>query len=161
MFGICERSHEVSAVMTTKNIFIRWISVSNSFNTRIIFNYLLSNTQWYITYTCGTLSNWQKASHRPLNVEVSFPMALPVHSEPWPVYSFRNNFSQMVGLLGRVISPSRGRYLNTGQHKHKLTHTDIHASSGIRTHDPSVLASEDTSCLRLRGYCDRLNVEVK
>jgi hypothetical protein len=28
--------------------------------------------------------------------------------------------------------------------------------SGIRTHDPSVRASEDSSCLRLRGHCDRL-----
>jgi hypothetical protein len=28
-------------------------------------------------------------------------------------------------------------------------HTDIHASSGIRTHDPSVRAGEDGACLRL------------
>jgi hypothetical protein len=35
------------------------------------------------------------------------------------------------------------------------THTDIHASSGIRNHDPSVLAGEDSSCLRPRGHCDR------
>jgi hypothetical protein len=27
--------------------------------------------------------------------------------------------------------------------------TDIHALSGIRTHDPSVPASEDISCLRV------------
>jgi hypothetical protein len=33
--------------------------------------------------------------------------------------------------------------------------TDIHASSGIRTHDPSVRASEDSSCLRPHGHCDR------
>jgi hypothetical protein len=36
------------------------------------------------------------------------------------------------------------------------THIDIHASSGIRSHDPSVWASEDSSCLRPRGHCDRL-----
>jgi hypothetical protein len=34
-------------------------------------------------------------------------------------------------------------------------HTDIHASSGIRTHDPSVRAGEDGLCLRSRGHCDR------
>jgi hypothetical protein len=34
-------------------------------------------------------------------------------------------------------------------------HTDIHALSGILTHDPSVRASEDSSCLRPRGHCDR------
>jgi hypothetical protein len=31
----------------------------------------------------------------------------------------------------------------------------MHALSGIRTHDPSVRVSEDSSCLRRRGYCDR------
>jgi hypothetical protein len=33
--------------------------------------------------------------------------------------------------------------------------TDIHASSEIRTHDPSVRSGEDGSCLRPRGHCDR------
>jgi hypothetical protein len=79
-------------------------------------------------------------------------MALPAHSRPWPLIQFR---TQTVGLLGRVISPSHGLYLNTGQHKHRInayTHTpNIHALSGIRTHD-------DSSCLRPRGYCDRLHI---
>jgi hypothetical protein len=34
-------------------------------------------------------------------------------------------------------------------------HTNIHALSGMRTHDPSVRASEDISCFRPRGHCDR------
>jgi hypothetical protein len=33
--------------------------------------------------------------------------------------------------------------------------TNIHALSGIRTHDPRVRASEDSLCLRPRGHCDR------
>jgi hypothetical protein len=33
--------------------------------------------------------------------------------------------SQTVGLLERVISSLRGLYLNTGQHKHRKTHTHI------------------------------------
>jgi hypothetical protein len=37
----------------------------------------------------------------------------------------------------------------------KKTHTDIHTSSVIRTHDPSVRAGEDSSCLRSRGQCER------
>jgi hypothetical protein len=55
-------------------------------------------------------------------------------------------FSQTVGLLGRVMSPSQGRYLNTGQHKqNKRIHTpNIRAVSGIRTHDRSVRAREDS-----------------
>jgi hypothetical protein len=64
-------------------------------------------------------------------------------------------FTQTVGLLERVISPSQGRYLHTRQHKHRINaHTDIHALSRIRTHD-SVRASEDNSCLRPPGHCDR------
>jgi hypothetical protein len=37
-------------------------------------------------------------------------------------------------------------YTNT-----EYTQTDIHASSGIRTHSPSVWAGEDISCLRPHG----------
>jgi hypothetical protein len=40
--------------------------------------------------------------------------------------SFVIFFTQTVGLLGRGISPSQGRYLHTGQHKHRLNaYTDM------------------------------------
>jgi hypothetical protein len=42
----------------------------------------------------------------------------------------------MVGLLRRVISPSQGLYLHRTT-QHRKTRTNIHALSGIRTHDPS------------------------
>jgi hypothetical protein len=45
-------------------------------------------------------------------------------------------FRHMVGLLGRVISPSQGLYLHSTT-QHRKTWTNIHALSGIRTHDPS------------------------
>jgi hypothetical protein len=49
---------------------------------------------------------------------------------------FLELFKHTVGLLGRVISPSQGLYLHrTTQHRN--TRTNIHALSGIRTHDPS------------------------
>jgi hypothetical protein len=68
------------------------------------------------------------------------------------------SYTQSVGLLGRGISPSQGRYLHTEQHKHRINvHTDVHICSRIRTHDPSVRASEDSSCLRPRGHCYRLS----
>jgi hypothetical protein len=42
------------------------------------------------------------------------------------------------------------------RHKRRInTHTDIHAPSRIRTHHPSLRASEDSSCLRPRGHCGR------
>jgi hypothetical protein len=71
-------------------------------------------------------------------------------------FSFVIISTQSVGLLGRVISLSQGHYLQTGQHKHRINaFTDIHALSGIRTHDPRVRASKESSCHRPSGYCDR------
>jgi hypothetical protein len=52
--------------------------------------------------------------------KIFFTMALLAHSGPRPLIQFNNNFSQTVGLLGWVISPAQGRYLNTGEHKHRI-----------------------------------------
>jgi hypothetical protein len=59
------------------------------------------------------------------------------------------SYRQLVGLLGRVISPI-ARPLPT-QHKMNTeeTRTDSHATNGIRIHDPSVWRGEDISCLDL------------
>jgi hypothetical protein len=66
-------------------------------------------------------------------------------------------YSQLVGLLGWVISSLQGLYLNTGQHKqNKHIYTpNIHTLRGIRTHGHSVRASEDSSCLRPFDYRNR------
>jgi hypothetical protein len=62
-------------------------------------------------------------------------------------------FTQTVGLLGRVSSPSQGSYLQAEQYVHRINaHTDIFALSGIRNHDPSVRGSEDSACLRPCGH---------
>jgi hypothetical protein len=76
--------------------------------------------------------------------------ALPAFSVSW-------SYTQSVGLLRRGITPLQGLYLRTEQQKHRIkTHnTDINSLSGIRTHDPSVRASEDMPCLRPRGHYDR------
>jgi hypothetical protein len=73
-------------------------------------------------------------------------------------------YSPFVGpwLLFECLDPIHGRTPWMGDQpitsplpKHrKNAHTDIHTSSGIRTHNPSVRANEDSSCLRLRGHCD-------
>jgi hypothetical protein len=67
---------------------------------------------------------------------------------PWALapFSVSWSFLQTVGLLGRVISSSQGLYLNTGQHKHRIN---------TYTKHPSFRESEDSSCLRPLGYCDR------
>jgi hypothetical protein len=43
---------------------------------------------------------------------ISFSTAPPAYSGPRPLIQLRNHFSQTVGLLGRVISPSQGLYLH-------------------------------------------------
>jgi hypothetical protein len=69
-------------------------------------------------------------------------MTPPAHSRPRPLIQFRNHFLQTVGLLGQVISPSQGLYLNTGQHKHKIkayTHQTPMPWVGF---EPTIPASE-------------------
>jgi hypothetical protein len=82
-----------------------------------------------------------------------------LHWALWPV-NLRTSlelwiYGQWVALLGRGISPV-ARPLPTQDNTNRdTTRTDIHASSGIRTHCPSVRVGEDISCLILRGPCDR------
>jgi hypothetical protein len=72
-------------------------------------------------------------------------VGLPANSGPWPLIQFRNHFSQTVGLLGRVISPSQGHYLNTGQHKHRIT-SYIH-----QTFELTIPASERAKTVHALG----------
>lgn len=60
---------------------------------------------------------------------------------------------QHLGLLGREVSTSNATY--TGQNKHGRKLTDKHVSSGVRTHDPSVLAGPNISYLQPCGHYDR------
>jgi hypothetical protein len=59
------------------------------------------------------------ASRQMCGSSLFLSMALPAHSGPCPFIQFRNHFSQTVGFLGRVISPSQGLCLNT-EHKHRI-----------------------------------------
>jgi hypothetical protein len=79
-------------------------------------------------------------------------MALQPFVGPCPLLQFCNLFYTDGKTPLTSDSPSPGRYLHTGQHKLRINaHTDIHALSGIQTHDPSVRASENSSCLRPRA----------
>jgi hypothetical protein len=87
-----------------------------------------------------------------------FSMALPAHSGPRPLIPFRDHFFTD-GRTPRTSDQPVARPLpkhRTTQTQNKRIHTpNIHALSGIRTHDPRVHASKDSSCLRPRGCCDR------
>jgi hypothetical protein len=69
---------------------------------------------------------------------LSFPVALQSLKDldRLTYRRFLELFRHMVGLHGRVISPSQGLYLRRTT-QHRKTPTNIHALSGIRTHDPS------------------------
>jgi hypothetical protein len=73
---------------------------------------------------------------------------------PWQLFSFL-----ILYRVGRTSWTVQSRYLHTEQYKQRInSHTDIHASSGIRTHNFSVWAGEDSSYLtrRQRSHCDQL-----
>jgi len=53
-------------------------------------------------------------------------------------------FGHLVGLLGRGIRQSQGHYLRMTV-QYRKTRTHIHTSGGIRTHDPSFRAVEDST----------------
>jgi hypothetical protein len=53
-------------------------------------------------------------------VTIYLSMALQTFVGPWVLFQFLNLFTKSVGLLGREMSPSQGRYLHTGQHKQRI-----------------------------------------
>jgi hypothetical protein len=61
---------------------------------------------------------------------------------PGLFFSFVIFFTQTVGLLGRVISPSQGRYLHTGQHKHRINAYTHQTSMPWMGFEPTIPASE-------------------
>jgi hypothetical protein len=69
---------------------------------------------------------------------------------PRSLFSVSWSITQSVGLIGRGISLSQTLYSHIVQHEHR-----INAHRQSRSHDPSVRTSEENSCLRPRGHCDR------
>jgi hypothetical protein len=69
-----------------------------------------------------------------------------------PLLQFRNLFfTQSVGLLGRGISPSQGRYLRTGQQKHR-TNGHRHPCLEFNSNPRPQCSSEPRHAA---GHCDR------
>jgi hypothetical protein len=99
--------------------------------------YKFHNQHLKYPFFSHSLANKTNTAAKTLNIHPS--MALQPFVGSWPIFQFRNLYMQTVGLLGRGISPSQGHYIHRGQHKYRTNaHTDIHALSGIGTHDPSV-----------------------
>jgi hypothetical protein len=92
-----------------------------------------------------------------MEVCIHSSMALQLFTGTWPLLQFRNLFTQTVGQRGRVARPLPAHKTTQTQNK---AHIDVHAMSGIRTHDPRVRGREDSSCLRPCGHCDRPDVST-
>jgi hypothetical protein len=78
----------------------------------------------------------------------------------WALTAFSVSYfcTQSAGLVLRGFSPSQYFYLHTGQykqneraHRHTCLQWDLN-------HDPSIRTGEDSTCLRLRGYCDQQEI---
>jgi hypothetical protein len=89
-------------------------------------------------------------------------VALPAHSRPWPLIQFRNQFftdGRNPWTSDQPVARPVPKHRTTQTQNKSIHIANIHALGRIRTHDPSVRASEDSSCHRPRGYCDRLASE--
>jgi hypothetical protein len=72
-------------------------------------------------------------------------------------------FSSMIIFTGGRTPCTSDQPVTRPLPKHRTTQTqnkrvctlNIHALNGIRTHDPSVRVTEDSSCLRPSGHCHR------
>jgi hypothetical protein len=81
-------------------------------------------------------------------------MVLQPFVGPWPL-QFRNHFYTDCRTSWKSDQPVAWPLLTQNNTNRIKAHTDIHALSGIRTHDPIVRAREDSSCLRPRGHSNR------
>jgi hypothetical protein len=98
--------------------------------------------EWNVLCHVSTDKAVCDVSARGIIILYVFSMALPGHAGPRPLIQCRNHFSQSAGLLGRVISPSKGRYLNTGQQKHRINAYTHQTSMPWVAFQPTIPASE-------------------
>jgi hypothetical protein len=89
-----------------------------------------------------------------------FSMSLPAHSGPRPFIQFRNHFSQTVGLLGRVISPSQGLYLHTGQYQHRIKAYTHQTSMSWLGFVPTIAESERAKTVHITEHLGCVNQEL-
>jgi hypothetical protein len=81
-------------------------------------------------------------------------MALEPFVGPWPLFEFPDSIHNRYDLMDRGSARHKAStYTQNNTIRINTHHTDINASSGTRTHDPSVRASEDGSCPSPHGQC--------
>jgi hypothetical protein len=77
-----------------------------------------------VLLSCVLVAALQRADscrRSPANCVCIYPsMALQPFFGPWLLFQILDLFTQTVGLLGRGISLSQGRYIHTGKHKNSI-----------------------------------------
>jgi hypothetical protein len=117
-------------------------------------NYLHIYLSIYLSVRPSVHPSIRPSIHPSIHPSIYLSMALQPFIGHWPLLIFL-----ILYTVGRTpwtgFSPSKGRYLHTEQHKHRTNaHIYINALIRFRTHDPSVRASEDSSCPRTLGHCN-------
>jgi hypothetical protein len=95
-----------------------------------------------------------------INMFIHSSMVPQLFFGPWPLLQFRNLFysdGTTPWTSDRPISTPLPKHRIT-QTQNKLTHRHPYLEWGSNE-DPSAQASEESSCLRPRGHCDRLAFE--
>jgi hypothetical protein len=154
---------KLHSAITHKTIIWIFIAEETYYISRSIFpepRNLLSQISWNSLYTMEWDKYWiyVKYAFASSNKTTSL-LSLLVWLLLWPYASFLSlgSFFTIVILYMVVmtpwsgISPSQGLRFHTGQHKlnkkNSNSNSDIHASSGIRTHEPSVWTHETVHAL--------------
>jgi hypothetical protein len=70
--------------------------------------------------SCSILSYFIFKALTIIWLSIHLSMAVQPFVGPWPLFQFLDLFTELVGLLGRGISPSQGHYWHTGQDKHRI-----------------------------------------
>jgi hypothetical protein len=82
-------------------------------------------------------------------------MAPPALSGSRPLIQFRDYFAQTAGLHDQAVTRPLPKHRTTETQNKRIHTPNIQALNVIRTHNNySVRASEDSSFVRPRGYCD-------
>jgi hypothetical protein len=116
---------------------------------------LVHSHYWVIRNTSNAVKNSNTLEWLKIRIFHSFihsPMVLQPFFWPWPILQFRN----LIYTDSRTPWTSDQARCKAATYTQDKTdaHTDIHVLRGIRTHDPSVRAREDSSCPRPRGHCN-------
>jgi hypothetical protein len=116
----------------------------------------------YCSYlTVMSSSIWLPPPGHHLDSFIHSSMALQPFVGPWPLLQFQNLFytdSRTPWTSDQPVARPLPKHRATEIQDKRIYTPNIHALSGIRTHDPSVRASEDSSCLRPRDHCDQPSV---